>query len=145
MPPSLSSVGRWQNFSFQTGSEHLLARQRVKRITTGCKALDALLGGGIESNSLTEIYGEFRTGKSQWVHTMCVTGMVLPSRVSTTLPLVSALPRPSHEKLRLTAPPQCTLCSSRLLVFVLCAALQGRRGGARQGLHHRHGGCLPFR
>ncbi|KAJ1483281.1 Rad51-domain-containing protein [Baffinella frigidus] len=71
----LEACGKEKNFSFQTGSEHLLARQKIKRITTGCKALDALLGGGIESNSLTEIYGEFRTGKSQWVHTMCVTGM----------------------------------------------------------------------
>ena len=41
------------------------------------QALDAILGGGLESRSITEIYGEFRTGKTQWVHTFCVTAMVL--------------------------------------------------------------------
>ena len=51
-------------------------RKKIKRITTGCKAVDALLGGGLESNSITEIYGEFRTGKIQWVHTLVVTSMV---------------------------------------------------------------------
>jgi RecA/RadA recombinase len=71
-----------QQFTFQTGAEHLLQRQKVKRITTGVKAIDAILGGGIESNSLTEIYGEFRTGKSQWVHTMVVTAMVSPFQTS---------------------------------------------------------------
>ncbi len=40
------------------------------------QALDAILGGGIESRSITEIYGEFRSGKTQWVHTLCVTAMV---------------------------------------------------------------------
>jgi hypothetical protein len=40
------------------------------QITTGCKGLDTLLGGGIESASLTEIYGEFRTGKTQ-VSVLC--------------------------------------------------------------------------
>lgn len=32
-----------------------------------------LLGGGIETGSLTEIFGEFRTGKTQLCHTLCVT------------------------------------------------------------------------
>ena len=30
------------------------------RISTGAKALDELLGGGIESKCITEIFGEFR-------------------------------------------------------------------------------------
>ena len=32
-----------------------------------------LLGGGIETGSITEIFGEFRTGKTQLCHTLCVT------------------------------------------------------------------------
>lgn len=48
----------------------------MKRITTGVKDLDKLLGGGIETKSITEFYGEFRTGKTQIVHTLCVTAMV---------------------------------------------------------------------
>jgi DNA repair protein RAD51 len=41
-------------------------------ISTGSKDLDNLLGGGIETGSLTEIFGEFRTGKTQICHTLCV-------------------------------------------------------------------------
>lgn len=35
--------------------------------------MDKLLGGGIESMSITEVFGEFRTGKTQLAHTLCVT------------------------------------------------------------------------
>jgi DNA repair protein RAD51 len=35
--------------------------------------LDKLLGGGIETGSITEMFGEFRTGKTQICHTLCVT------------------------------------------------------------------------
>ena len=43
------------------------------RCTTGSKSLDGLLQGGIESQALTEIAGEFGSGKSQLCHTLCVT------------------------------------------------------------------------
>ena len=42
-------------------------------MTTGCEGLDQLLKGGIETGSITELYGEFRTGKTQLCHTLCVT------------------------------------------------------------------------
>jgi RecA/RadA recombinase len=42
-------------------------------IREGSHDLDVLLGGGIETGSLTEIFGEFRTGKTQMCHTLCVT------------------------------------------------------------------------
>jgi DNA repair protein RAD51 len=42
-------------------------------LTTGSKELDKLLAGGIETGSITEIFGEFRTGKTQLCHTLCVT------------------------------------------------------------------------
>ena len=41
-------------------------------ISTGSTDLDTLLGGGIETGSLTEIFGEFRTGKTQMMHTLAV-------------------------------------------------------------------------
>merc|ERR1712217_1020511 len=40
--------------------------------TTGSSMLDGLLGGGIETGSITEIFGEFRCGKTQLCHTLCV-------------------------------------------------------------------------
>lgn len=48
-------------------------RKELVVITTGSQELDKLLGGGIETGSLTEIYGEARTGKTQLCLTMAVT------------------------------------------------------------------------
>jgi meiotic recombination protein DMC1 len=70
-------------------------------VTTGSKAFDELLGlcpipfflicakgGGVETQSITEgdpslmsnfngiVFGEFRTGKTQLCHTMCVTSQL---------------------------------------------------------------------
>jgi len=39
-------------------------RKFIKKISTGCAAFDQLLQGGIESMSITEAFGEFRTGKT---------------------------------------------------------------------------------
>ncbi|ERN01492.1 hypothetical protein AMTR_s00002p00270090 [Amborella trichopoda] len=60
------------NCGYYTGSEVLLKRKAVVRITTGSQALDELLGGGIETLSITEAFGEFRSGKTQLAHTLCV-------------------------------------------------------------------------
>ena len=38
----------------------------------GCSSLDNMLGGGIESQGLTEIYGEEGAGKTQWMETLVV-------------------------------------------------------------------------
>lgn len=54
----------------------MLKREKIRRITTGSKNLDTLLQGGIESMSITEVFGEFRTGKTQLSHTLCVTAQM---------------------------------------------------------------------
>ncbi|MFW9928402.1 MAG: DNA repair and recombination protein RadA [Candidatus Thorarchaeota archaeon] len=61
------------NLSFISAEEILDQRQKLLRITTGSAALDELFRGGIETGSLTEFYGEFRTGKTQLAHQLCVT------------------------------------------------------------------------
>jgi DNA repair protein RadA len=43
------------------------------RCSTGSRALDELLLGGIETQAVTEFYGEFGSGKSQICHTLCAT------------------------------------------------------------------------
>lgn len=59
---------------FQTGTQCLLHRQKnVLKISTGSAEFDRLLGGGLESNAITEAFGEFRTGKTQIGLTLCVT------------------------------------------------------------------------
>ncbi|MCJ1333777.1 recombinase rad51 [Thelotrema lepadinum] len=58
---------------FTTATEMHQRRSELISITTGSKNLDTLLAGGIETGSITEIFGEFRTGKSQICHTLAVT------------------------------------------------------------------------
>ncbi|XP_061665405.1 meiotic recombination protein DMC1/LIM15 homolog isoform X3 [Syngnathoides biaculeatus] len=57
-----------------TAFEYSAKRKQVFHITTGSQEFDSkLLGGGIESMAITEAFGEFRTGKTQLSHTLCVT------------------------------------------------------------------------
>ena len=59
-------------FQFIRGDELVKMRENVLRLTTGSIMLDKLLGGGIESQSITEFYGEYGSGKSQICHQLCV-------------------------------------------------------------------------
>ena len=61
---------------FTTATEFHQRRSEIIQLTTGSKELDKLLGGGIETGSITEIFGEFRTGKTQLCHTLAVTCQV---------------------------------------------------------------------
>lgn len=58
---------------FTTASIVAEQRGEIIQISTGCKELDTILEGGIETGSITELYGEFRSGKTQLCHTLCVT------------------------------------------------------------------------
>jgi len=58
---------------FVSATEIYKRRQEIGRITTGTECLDNLLDGGLETQALTEVYGEFGSGKTQFCHTMCVT------------------------------------------------------------------------
>lgn len=58
---------------FESSRKFLEKRKNLVFITTGSKDLDKLLAGGMETGSITEIFGEFRTGKTQICHTLCVT------------------------------------------------------------------------
>ena len=58
---------------FIPASELYQKRLQIARIITGSKNLDDLLGGGLETQAVTEFYGEFGSGKTQICHTLCVT------------------------------------------------------------------------
>jgi len=47
-------------------------RKHLNRLTTNSANLDEILAGGIEPGSVTEFYGEYRTGKTQIAHQLCV-------------------------------------------------------------------------
>eukprot|EP01127_Copromyxa_protea_P022822 TRINITY_DN837_c0_g1_i9.p1 TRINITY_DN837_c0_g1~~TRINITY_DN837_c0_g1_i9.p1 ORF type:complete len:228 (-),score=36.33 TRINITY_DN837_c0_g1_i9:462-1145(-) len=72
----LEACMKIQNGLFITGFECLHKRASVVKLTTGSKSLDKLLGGGIETQSITEAFGEFRTGKTQIAHTLAVTAQL---------------------------------------------------------------------
>lgn len=57
---------------FMTGLEVLEKRKALKKITTGSNALNELLGGGIETQAITEVFGEFGCGKTQICHQLAV-------------------------------------------------------------------------
>jgi DNA repair protein RadA len=56
---------------FVSASSLLEKRKSMLRCSTGSKSLDELLIGGIETQAVTEFYGEFGSGKSQICHTLC--------------------------------------------------------------------------
>ena len=66
--------------SFIRADELLKMRQNVLRLTTGSKALDELIGGGLETQTITEFYGEYGSGKSQMCHQLCVNVQLPPER-----------------------------------------------------------------
>ncbi len=58
--------------NFESGDEILEKRKEIRRLTTGSKALDELLGGGVETGAITEFFGEFASGKTQIMHQLSV-------------------------------------------------------------------------
>ena len=57
---------------FKTGTDVFEQRLKVKKLKTSVPEVDDLLGGGFETQAITELYGEFGSGKSQIVHQMAV-------------------------------------------------------------------------
>ena len=58
--------------SFVRADELMRMRQSVLRLSMGSKQLDELVGGGLESQTITELYGEFGVGKSILCHQLAV-------------------------------------------------------------------------
>ena len=61
------------DIGFVSGVELMKLRAGRVKLTTGCTALDELLDGGIETESITEFYAAFGAGKSQICHQLAVT------------------------------------------------------------------------
>ena len=66
--------------SFIRADELLEMRKSVLRLTSGSKVIDTLLDGGLETQTITEFYGEYGTGKSQICHQLCVNVQLPPER-----------------------------------------------------------------
>lgn len=59
-------------FDFVTALDIFETRQKIERITTGSRALNNLLGGGVEVRAITEAYGPYGSGKTQLGFQLCV-------------------------------------------------------------------------
>ncbi|KAG7158232.1 DNA repair protein RAD51-like 1 [Homarus americanus] len=66
----MAEVAKLVPIGFTSATE--FHQKRADLLTTGSKELDKLLGGGIETGSITEIFGEFRTGKTQLCHSLAL-------------------------------------------------------------------------
>ncbi len=65
------------DMGFQSGTEMLAKRANLVRITTGVKGFDAIVGGGFETGSITECFGQYGSGKTQVAHALAVNVQLL--------------------------------------------------------------------
>ena len=65
---------------FETGTQVLERREQIGKLSFQVPEVDDLLGGGVETQSITEVYGEFGSGKSQITHQLAV-NVQLPTEV----------------------------------------------------------------
>ena len=68
------------SLTFMRADELMKIRQTIMRLTTGSRAIDEVLAGGLETQTITEFYGEYGTGKSQLCHQMCVNAQLPTER-----------------------------------------------------------------
>jgi len=60
----------------QTAWELYLEQENEGNLSTGCESFDQILGGGIKSGYVTEIYGENKSGKTQTCISLVVSALV---------------------------------------------------------------------
>lgn len=66
------AAAKLMDCGFVSALELSVKRQSVFHISTGSQEFDRLLGGGVQSMAMTEVFGEFRTGKTQLCLSLCV-------------------------------------------------------------------------
>jgi len=57
---------------FESGAQVLERRNEIGKLSWQIDEVDDMLGGGVETQSITEVYGEFGAGKSQVTHQLSV-------------------------------------------------------------------------
>ena len=69
----INAVRQMLEIGFESADKILERKEKALKITTGSKNLDDLLGGGVETQAITETYGAFGSGKSQLAFQLAVT------------------------------------------------------------------------
>lgn len=71
---------RLMNFGFIRGTEIWERRKKMLRCTTGSRNLNEMFGGGIETQAMTELIGDYGVGKTQICLTLTATAQLSPEQ-----------------------------------------------------------------
>lgn len=61
---------------FVFGKDLITAYEKNKVLTTGCKSLDEILGGGLSAEKIYEFYGPAKVGKTNFIHQLLCRAML---------------------------------------------------------------------
>jgi DNA repair protein RadA len=76
----INSAREASNMGYERATVVLERRKLLGHIATGSPALDKIIGGGVETQGITEVFGEFGSGKSQIAHQLCVNVQLPPEQ-----------------------------------------------------------------
>lgn len=76
----IEAARKSEQIDFETALDVMERRKEIGRINTGSEGLNELIGGGIETQAITEVFGEFGSGKSQISHELAVTIQLPPEQ-----------------------------------------------------------------
>lgn len=76
----INSVREMLDIGFETADKVAERKKAALKITTGSKALDGILGGGVETQAITESYGAFGSSKSQLAFQLAVNVQLPPDK-----------------------------------------------------------------
>ena len=77
---AIEAAKKYAEVGYETAEVVYERRKSIGRITTGSKELDELLGGGVETQSITEFFGRFGSGKSQVAFQLSINVQLPPEK-----------------------------------------------------------------
>ena len=76
----INSARDASKMGYEKATEVLERRKHLGHISTSSQTLNKIIGGGVETQGITEVYGEFGSGKSQIAHQLCVNVQLPPEQ-----------------------------------------------------------------
>ena len=76
----IEAARKSEKIDFETAYDVLERRRDVGHISVGSEGFNALIGGGIDTQSITVVFGEFGSGKSLISHELAVTVQLPPEK-----------------------------------------------------------------
>jgi DNA repair protein RadA len=76
----IDSAREAADMGYEKATEIMERRKHVGYIPTSSEGLDEMLGGGVETQAVTEVFGEFGSGKTQLAHQLSVNVQLPPEK-----------------------------------------------------------------